>query len=101
MDIAVVGAGAALTLDEKGTKCVAARIALAAVAPTPLLVSEAGDALVGRSLDASGIDKAAALAPAAARPISDMRGTAGDRRHLVGVLVKRAVRGALERAGKR
>jgi carbon-monoxide dehydrogenase medium subunit len=101
MDIAVVGAGAALTLDEKLTKCITARIALAAVAPTPLLVPEASGALVGRPLDGSDIDKAAALAQAAARPISDMRGTAEYRRHLVGVLVKRALRGALERAGKR
>lgn len=98
MDIAVVGAGVSVTLDEKKEKCVAARVALAAVAPTPLLVPEAGAALLGAKLDAALIDKAASLAQAAAKPISDMRGTAEYRKHLVGVLVKRALRVALERA---
>src|SRR5436309_735290 len=85
MDIAVVGAGVAVQLDAAKTKCTAARIALAAVAPTPLLVSDAGAALVGTSLDAGSIAKAAALAQAASKPISDMRGDADYRRHLVGV----------------
>jgi CO/xanthine dehydrogenase FAD-binding subunit len=98
MDIAVVGAGVALALDDKRTTCISARIALAAVAPTPLLVPEAGAALTGTSLTEADIDRAAALAQAAARPISDMRGSAEYRRHLVGVLVKRALRIALQRA---
>ncbi len=96
MDIAVVGVGVALTLANQA--CVSARIALGAIAPTPLLVPEAGAALVGRAITETEIDKAAALAQAAARPISDMRGSADYRRHLVGVLVKRALRLALERA---
>ncbi|HYT94782.1 MAG TPA: xanthine dehydrogenase family protein subunit M, partial [Gemmataceae bacterium] len=98
MDIAVVGAGVAVTLDETKTRCTAARIALAAVAPTPLLVADAGAALVDGPLSDSLIDKAAALAQSAARPISDMRGDADYRRHLVGVLVKRALRSAVGRA---
>jgi carbon-monoxide dehydrogenase medium subunit len=97
MDIAVVGAGVALVLDSRKT-CVSARIALGAVAPTPLLVPEAGDALAGSPLAEADIERAAALARAAARPISDMRGSADYRRHLVGVLVKRALRIALQRA---
>jgi carbon-monoxide dehydrogenase medium subunit len=97
MDIAVVGAGAAVTLDGGG-RCVAARIALGAVAPTPLLVPEAAAALVGGPLNDTTIEKAAALARAAARPISDMRGDADYRRHLTGVLVKRALHAAHERA---
>ncbi len=97
MDIAVVGVGVQLTLDDRGSSCVAARIALAAVAPTPLLVPEAGAALVGRPPLPADIAKAAALAQAAARPISDMRGDAEYRRHLVGVLTKRALTTALER----
>jgi CO/xanthine dehydrogenase FAD-binding subunit len=96
MDIAVVGAGVSVQLD--GSKCVAARIALAAVAPTPLLVNEAGAALVGTTLDDAAITKAASLAQAAAKPISDMRGDADYRRHLVGVLVKRALAIAIDRA---
>jgi carbon-monoxide dehydrogenase medium subunit len=98
MDIAVVGAGVAVTLDASRTRCTAARVALAAVAPTPLLVPEAGAALADGPLTDALIDKAAALARAAAKPISDMRGDADYRRHLVGVLVKRALHGAVARA---
>jgi carbon-monoxide dehydrogenase medium subunit len=98
MDIAVVGVGVTLTLDDARSRCTAARIALAAVAPTPLLVPEAGQALVDGAISETLIAKAASLAQAAARPITDMRGDADYRRHLVGVLTKRAVRAALERA---
>jgi carbon-monoxide dehydrogenase medium subunit len=98
MDIAVVGAGTAVRLDESKTRCVGARVALAAVAPTPLLVPEAGAALVDGTLTEAMIDKAASLARAAARPISDMRGDADYRRHLVGVLVKRSLQTAIARA---
>lgn len=97
MDIAVVGVGVALALDESRSRCVSARIALGAVAPTPLFVPEAGAALAGSTLTDQDVEKAAALAQAAARPISDMRGDADYRRHLVGVLVKRALRIALDR----
>lgn len=98
MDIAVAGAGAAVTLDAKKTRCVAARIALAAVAPTPLLATEASAALIDGEISDCLIDKAASLAQAAARPISDMRGDAEYRRHLVGVLTKRVLQAAIARA---
>jgi carbon-monoxide dehydrogenase medium subunit len=98
MDIAVVGVGVSVTLDDSRSRCVAARIALGAVAPTPLLVSEAGAALVDGSLTDDQINKAAKIAQAAAKPISDMRGDADYRRHLVGVLTKRALREAIARA---
>ena len=81
----------AVTLDGNKTRCTAARVALAAVAPTPLLVNEAGAALVDGALSDTLIEKAAGLARAAARPISDMRGDAEYRRHLVGVLVLAAL----------
>lgn len=95
MDIAVVGAAASVTLDGTIT---AARIALGAVAPTPLLVPEAGAALVGRPPGEETYALAAAAAREAARPISDMRGTEEHRRQLVGVLVTRVLRRAVERA---
>jgi carbon-monoxide dehydrogenase medium subunit len=98
MDIAVVGAGVSTTFNDSGTVCLAARVALAAVAPTPLLVPEAGAVLVGRPPDAQHLEQSAALARAAARPISDMRGDADYRRHLVGVLTRRTLLIAIERA---
>ncbi|HWY88354.1 MAG TPA: xanthine dehydrogenase family protein subunit M [Gemmataceae bacterium] len=98
MDIAVAGAGVAVTLDDKKARCTAARVALAAVAPTPLLVADAGAALVETDLAEDAIAKAASLAQAAARPITDMRGEADYRRHLVGVLVGRVLRIAVQRS---
>ena len=98
MDIAVAGSGASVVLDEAGERFVSARIALASVAPTPLFVEEAGAALAGREVSEETIQDAAEAAMAASRPITDMRGTAEQRRHLVGVLTRRALRGAVQRA---
>jgi len=98
MDIAVVGAGVSVQLDAMKKKCMSARIALAAVAPTPLLVADASASLVDGVLSDELIAEAVSIARAAAKPISDMRGDADYRRHLVGVLVKRALHIAIERA---
>jgi len=97
MDIAMVGAGVCLGLDENGT-CTAARVALGAVAPTALLVAEAASALVGTSVDAAALERAGAAASAAADPIDDKRGTVAYRKHVAGVLTRRAAKIALERA---
>ena len=99
MDIAVVGVGSCVALD--GDTCSAARIGLGAVAARPLLAEEAGAALVGKPLDDAAIDAAAKLAQAAASPISDMRGTAEFRTHLVGVLTRRTLKEAAARARAR
>jgi carbon-monoxide dehydrogenase medium subunit len=98
MDIAVVGAGASVTLDPEKQKIMSARIALGAVAPTPLFVEEAGSFLAGKEVTPENIQEAAKIAQAAARPISDLRGTAEHRRHLCAVLTKRALEKAIERA---
>jgi xanthine dehydrogenase FAD-binding subunit len=98
MDIAVVGVGASVQLNAAGDQFESARIALAAVAPTPLFVAEAGDSLAGKPVNAEAIEEAAEIAKAAARPISDMRGTAKFRKHLVGVLTRRTLTAAIERA---
>lgn len=98
MDIAVVGAGAAVQLDESRTKIVSARISLGAVAPKPLFVTAAGEALAGKAISDAAIEEAARLAQAAATPITDMRGTAEYRKHLSAVLTTRALRKAIERA---
>jgi xanthine dehydrogenase FAD-binding subunit len=98
MDIAVVGVGASVTLN--GNTCTAARIGLAAVAPTPLFAKEASASLVGKPLNDDTIAAAASLAQQAAKPITDMRGTAEYRTHLVGVLTRRVLKVAAERARK-
>ena len=96
MDIAVAGVGVHVVLD--GDSFVSARIALASIAPTPLFVPEAGAALAGKPVNDASIAAAAEAAMDAAQPITDMRGTAAYRRHLVGVLVKRALQDAVKRA---
>ena len=100
MDIAVVGAGVCLTLDAGG-KITAARVALGAVAPTALLVPEAGAAIVGTSLDERALAALDAAARAAARPIADKRGTVDYRIKIAGVLARRAAKIAYERAEAR
>jgi len=97
MDIAVAGAGVSITLNSEGV-CTAARVALGAVAPTAILVKAAADALVGTSLDEAALQAAADAASDASSPITDRRGTAEYRRHVVGVLVKRAAVIAADRA---
>lgn len=97
MDIAVVGVGASVVLSEDKSTFVSARIAVGAVAPTPLFVREAGDALAGQAVSDESIRRAADLARDAARPISDMRGTAEYRKHLTSVLTRRVVEGAVQR----
>jgi carbon-monoxide dehydrogenase medium subunit len=96
MDIAVAGAGVEVVL-ENGTFR-SARVALASVAPTPLFVREADEALAGKPVNEASIAAAAAVARSAARPITDMRGTADYRRHLCAVLTRRALEAAVLRA---
>jgi len=97
MDIAVVGCGISVTLDANGV-CTAARCSLGAVAPTVLLVKEMADVLVGHTLDADTLAKLDAAAQAAAKPISDKRGTAEYRKKIAGVLARRVAAIAFDRA---
>jgi carbon-monoxide dehydrogenase medium subunit len=98
MDIAVVGVGAAVTLDPSDDRISAARIGLGAVGPTPIFAREAAQALVGKRISDETIERAAQLAIAATSPIDDMRGTAEFRRHVTGVLTRRVLAKAIERA---
>jgi CO/xanthine dehydrogenase FAD-binding subunit len=100
MDIAVVGCGVSLTLDGSGT-CTAARVSLGAVAARPLLVEDAAKALIGSKVDDAALEKMAAAARAACKPIDDKRGTIEFRIDVAGVLAKRTALIALERARKR
>jgi carbon-monoxide dehydrogenase medium subunit len=97
MDIAVVGCGVNLTLDDKGT-CTAARVSLGAVAPTVLMVDAAAKALIGTKVDDAALEKLAAACSAACKPIDDKRGTIEFRTKVAGVLAKRAAKIALARA---
>ncbi len=98
MDIAVVGAGASVVLDESGTSFEEARVALGAVAPHPLVVREAEQALAGHKVTPEAIGEAARIAQSAAQPISDMRGSIAQRIHLSAVLTRRALEKAINRA---
>jgi len=97
MDIAVVGAGINLTLDDAGV-CSRARVSLGAVAERALLVPEAAAALVGTRLDVAALERLAIAASAACRPIDDKRGTREFRIKVAGVMARRAAEIALARA---
>jgi aerobic carbon-monoxide dehydrogenase medium subunit len=96
LDIAVVGVASQLTF--ANGICAKARIALASVAPTPVRATAAEAALEGKQVGVDLIERAATLAVDAASPISDQRGSAEYRRHLVRVLTRRTLTTALERA---
>ena len=98
MDIAVSSAGVSLELDANGT-CTAARVSVGAVAPTVLLVADAGATLVGTKLDDDALAAMVAHVEAACSPIDDKRGTVEFRTNTAGVLAKRAALIAYERAG--
>ena len=100
MDIAVVGAGARITLAEDGSIEHAA-LALAAVAPTVVRVPDAEAALVGNTADDETLSAVADAASEACDPIDDKRGTVAYRKQVAGVLAKRAVLIAIERAQQR
>ena len=91
-------AGVAAYLRFEGETCADARITLGAVAPIPLLVPGAAEALKGETWDDERIEKAATAAQEAAIPISDIRGSAEHRRELVKELCRRALDSAEGRA---
>ncbi len=100
MDIAVAGVGSLIEVDPEspGSKVVKkARIALAAVAPTPVRAYAAEKSLEGSVIDEAAIDRAAELAVEAAVPITDVRGSAEYRKELVKVLTRRTLNICLER----
>ncbi len=99
MDIAAVGVGVLLTLSD-GDRIERARIALGAVAPTPIRAKEAEAALAGQAASDQLFARAAEAAAAEAKPISDVRGTAEFRRHLVRVMMERCLREAASRASE-
>ncbi|MCB1512437.1 MAG: xanthine dehydrogenase family protein subunit M [Hyphomicrobiaceae bacterium] len=98
MDIAVVGVGAQVRLDESGESFAAARIGLGAVGPVPILAHEVAEALVGQPITEDTVRRAAETAKRIISPITDMRGTREYRIHVTGVLVERVLHAAIARA---
>lgn len=98
MDIAVVGAASWVQLNADGKTIAQARIALGAVAATPQYAAEASAYLAGKPADEATFAQAGELAKKVASPITDMRGPAEYRVHLVGVLVRRTLEKAVKRA---
>ena len=98
MEISVVCVAARLTLDASLERCLEARIALGSVAPTAVRAHRAERALEGQPVGPEAFRRASEAAQAACRPIDDVRASAAFRRHLVGVLVRRALARCLERA---
>lgn len=91
MEISIASVAARLTMDEEEDVCQSARIALGAVAPTPLRVREAERVLEGQKLTAEILDAAAEIVKRSISPISDVRASAEYRREISGILVKRVL----------
>jgi CO/xanthine dehydrogenase FAD-binding subunit len=97
MDIAVAGVAAAITLNDRGDRIENARIALSAVGPTPLVADNAAKNLIGKAPCPTSFEDAGVDAAALSDPISDVRGPASFRRHMIKVLTVRALSVALDR----
>lgn len=98
MDIAIAGVGAVLSLDDDGL-IAGAQIALASVAPVPLVAEKAQQMLLGARPSAALFAAAAAQAARDAQPIGDTRGSAAYRRELVAVLSQRTLTDCAMRLG--
>jgi carbon-monoxide dehydrogenase medium subunit len=98
MDIATLGVASVVRLQNGGTVCGEVRVALGAVASTPIRAYAAEDLLRGQPLTRELVEAAARQAQGAARPIDDLRGSAEYRRAMVGVLTKRTLERAIEAA---
>ena len=98
MDIATVGIASVVSLEDRGRTFRQVRIALGAVAPTPIRAHAAEDVLRGRPITTELIEAAAQAAQESATPIDDVRGSAAHRKAIVGVLTKRTLERAVEMA---
>jgi len=98
LDLAVAGVAAQLSLDPHHKTILSARIALGAVAPTPVRAEAAERLLAGRRPDDESFALAAEVATQAARPISDLRGSATFRMDILRSLTRRCLAEAACRA---
>jgi len=96
-DYATAGVAVQITLDESGV-VTAAGIGLTNVNPVPLRAERSEQALIGKPLSDETIALAAQYASEDCSPSSDLRGSEEYKRHVTGVLVKRMILKAAERA---
>jgi len=96
-DFALVGVATTLTVDEAGV-CTACALALTGVGPTPVVAREAARSLVGVKPAPAALDDVGRRVSAAVRPDSDLHASGEYRQHLAGVLTRRALARAAERA---
>jgi aerobic carbon-monoxide dehydrogenase medium subunit len=92
-------AAAAVVLTMAGGKVASCSIGLTNLHETPLLATDAAKAVIGTSLDAASLKKAAAAAEAIMSPAADARGPVEYRKHVGGIMVMRALSRALARLG--
>jgi len=96
-DYAMMGVAAMVTLDPDGS-CVAASLAACNAGPTPMPLDQAAAALVGTALEPAALAAAAALAGCEVDPAGNVHASAAFQTHLAGVLTRRALETAVERA---
>ena len=94
MDLAIIGVAAKIRM-ENGI-CTDAKIALGAVAITPILAPKAAEALIGKELTEEVLEQAAQAAMDSCSPISDIRASKEYRKAMIGVFTKRAIKACLE-----
>ena len=99
VDIAAVNIGALITLDEAG-KCLAVRISMGAVGPTPLRATQAEEFLLDKEITDKTLAEAGRLAAEDASPIADVRAGREYRKLMVEVLTTRALKEAAGFAAK-
>lgn len=97
MDLALVGAGAQIGLAADKKTCTSVRIALGAVAQTPVRAPEAEAVLIDQAFDVDLAIKAGQVASDSVSPRSSIRASGEYRKEMVGVLVKKALITSFER----
>ncbi len=98
MDIATIGVASVVTLQDRGRVCRDAKIALGAVAPTPIRAYSAEDVLRGQAITPGLLRAAAEEARRVATPIDDLRGSASHRKGMASVLTERTLEQAISMA---
>lgn len=99
MDLALVGVAVYLEAEDERGLCTGARIALGAVAPTPIRACRAEEVLRDKKIDKALAKEAGRIASEESRPIADVRASEAYRRSMVEVLTQRAITKALDRIG--